>query len=126
MRRIFGRSFRRGLNFGHKRNDVGFVPPAVVPCARIRNLAVTCLPQLRLVAPANQREDGARDDRDVGASYDLEQTKRVRYFLVAPLIAADDRDSEDLNVRRLNEQRYCLKIASARTGTVLVDDDPAL
>ena len=52
----------------------------------------------------------------------LEQAQSVGNFFVAPLVAGDDGDAEDLHLGRLNESQERLHVATARAGTVLIDD----
>ena len=49
----------------------------------------------------------------------------MRDFLVAPLIAAHDRDAEHLDGWRLDEEQHRLQIRGGRTPGVLVDDEPS-
>ena len=53
----------------------------------------------RLFAGAHQWERRAAHHGNIRAAHDLEQAKRVRHFFVAPLVAADHRDAQHLNLR---------------------------
>jgi hypothetical protein len=43
-------------------------------------------------------------------------------FFVAPLIAADDRDAESFDLRRLQNKKHGLLIGRCRTTGVLIED----
>ena len=73
-------------------------------------------------APVDQREHGAGNHGDVGASHDFEQAQCVRHFFVAPLISANHSDAQDLDLRRLDHHRHGLQVAAAGTGTILIDN----
>ena len=87
MRRVFIGWLGGWRPFRQRRHHEWFVPPALVPGALIRHLAVALLPQSCLLAGAHQRERRAFHNRDIRAAHDLEQPQRVRHFLIAPLVA---------------------------------------
>jgi len=78
---------------------------------------------LGFVVGADQREDGSGDYADVSAADDFEEAEGAGDFLVAPLVAGDDGDAEDLDFGRLEEDEKGLHVAAAGPGAVLVDDD---
>jgi hypothetical protein len=86
---------------------------ALVPGPGEGHFAVSFLPLLCFVAGADQRENGARHYRNVGAADDFEQAEGVGYFFVAPLVSAHHRNSEDFDLRRLDHHQKRLEIASA-------------
>ena len=112
-----------GCSFGQRGHDEGLVPPAIVPCAGVGDLAVALLPHLRFLAGADQGERCAGHNGNVGASHDFEQAKRVRDFFVAPLVSANDRDPQYFDLRRLDHDQQRLHVAAAGAGAILVDDD---
>jgi len=57
------------------------------------------------------------------AAHHFKKPQGVDNFFIAPLIAGDNRDAKDFNLRRLNERGKRLHVAAARAGAVLVDDD---
>ena len=67
---------------------------ALIPSPGIRDLAIILLPRLRFFARAHQRKACARHHRNIRAPHNFQQAQRVRHFLVAPLIATYDGDSE--------------------------------
>ena len=99
MSGVFVGGFGRGLAFRQRWNDEGLVPPAVIPCARKSHFAEALLPDLGFFAPPHQWENGPGHDRNVGAAHNFEQAQGVRHFFVAPLVSADYRDSQDLDLR---------------------------
>ena len=74
------------------------MPPAVIPRARESHYAEALLPHLRFFTPPHQWENRSRYDRNVGAAHDFEQAQGVCHFLVAPLVSADYRDSQDIDL----------------------------
>jgi hypothetical protein len=78
---------------------------------------------LRFVVRADEREDGAWEDGDVGASDDFEEAEGAGEFFVAPLVAGDNSDAKDFDFGGLEEDEESLHIAAAGAGAVLVDDD---
>src|SRR5690348_5758591 len=88
MRRINLRSLGGWSALRQLGNHKRLVPPALIPCPRVRHLAVALLPQLGVTPPAHQREHCARHHRNVGAANDLQQVEHVGDLFVAPLVAA--------------------------------------
>jgi hypothetical protein len=78
---------------------------------------------LRFIASPEEWKGRSTEDRDFGASHDLEQTQRVGDFLIAPLIAADDGDSEEVDLRGLEQHQQRLHVAAAGAGTILIEND---
>src|ERR1019366_10790250 len=93
--------------------------------ASVGHFTVALLPLLRFLAPPDQRKRRAGHYGNVGASHDFEQTQRMRYLFVAPLVAADYRDSQYLDLRRLDHHKKGLQVAASGAGAVLIDDDLA-
>ncbi len=73
---------------------------------------------VRSVAP--QRRVGARRDRDVAASGDLERDERVAGRLVERLVAGDGRDADQLDLGRREREQDRDRVVVAG---VAVDDD---
>jgi len=46
-------------------------------------------------------------------------------LLVAPLVAREDADAQDIGVGRVQDRQDCLHVRAARTGAVLIDVDLA-
>src|SRR5260370_139437 len=80
---------------------------------------------LRFLAAADERKRRAGHYGNVGASDDLQEAKRMRYFFVAPLVSANHRDPKHLDLRGLDHHEQGLQIAASGAGAVLVDDDLA-
>ncbi len=99
MSGVFAGGFGRGLAFRQRGDDEGLVPPAVIPRARESHFAEALLPYLSFFAPPHQWENRPGHDRNIGAAHDFEQAQGVRHFLVAPLVSADHRDSQDFDLR---------------------------
>ena len=97
MSRVFVRRLQRRLALWKIWNDVRFVPPPLIPGARVSHLPITLLPKLRLFVAADQRKHCAWDDRNVRSSDNFQQAKRVRDLLVAPLVAAGHGNAEDFD-----------------------------
>ncbi len=125
VRSVFGGRLRGGLAFFRRRDDEGIVIPAAVPGAGVTGFAVALLPELRLFARADKREDRAGNNGDVAAAHHFKKPQGVDNFFVAPLIAGDNGDAKNFNLRRLNERGKRLHVAAAGPGAVLVDDDLA-
>jgi hypothetical protein len=123
MSRVLVGSFGRGLAFRQGRDNEGLMPPAVIPRAREGHLAEALLPYLSFFMPSHQWENGPGHNWNIGAAHDLEQAQRVRHFLVAPLVSADYRDSQDFDLRGLNQQSDGLHVAATGPRPVLIDDD---
>ncbi len=125
MRGIFIGGLACGLAFGEGGHDEGLVPPAIIPRAGIGHFSVALLPLLRFLAAADERKRRAGHYGNVGASDDLQEAKRMRYFFVAPLVSANHRDPKHLDLRGLDHHEQGLQIAASGAGAVLVDDDLA-
>ena len=123
MNGVLGRGLGGGLAFGQWGNHEGFMKPTVVPSAGIGDLAITLLPQLRLLPGADQGKCGTIHHWNVGAAGDFKQPQSVLHFFVAPLIAAGDGYAENFNLRRLNQQQHRLHVAAARSRAVFVEDN---
>ncbi len=123
--RILVRWLGRWRSFWEWRNNGRLMPPAIIPGPRIRDLAITLLPILRLVACAHQRKSRTRNYGNIGAPDNFKQSQRVSHLLIAPLIPADHSDAKNLNLRRLDHQQQSLHVASAGARAVFVDDDLA-
>src|SRR5882672_8284175 len=102
MRGVFGGWLGGGRAFLGGWHYEGIVVPAAVPRARVADLAVPLLPKLRFFPGADQREDRARYDGDVRAAHNFKQAQCVNDFFVAPLVAGDNGDPENFDLRRLN------------------------
>jgi hypothetical protein len=69
--------------------------------------------------------DGTGNYRDVGAADNFQKAQGVGDLFVAPLVATDNGNAEDFDLRRLNENKESLKVAAAGTRSILVNDDLA-
>src|SRR5271165_2247421 len=123
MRGVFRCGLGGGRAFWKFGNNEGFVPPAGVPGAGESDFAVTLLPEAGFFGSADQRENCAGEDGDVGAADDFQQAKGVGHLLIAPGVTADYGDAEDFCLWGLNEEQEGLHVAAARAGAVLVDND---
>src|ERR1700730_8847395 len=112
---IFLRGLDGRLPFRKRWDDEGFVPPALVPRARVGYFSIALLPELSLVATADQGKRSAGHNRNVGTADDFEQAERMRDFFIAPLVSADHCGSQHLNLWRLNHYQKRLQIAAAGT-----------
>src|SRR5258708_16774588 len=118
---IFVRGLGAGPPFRKRWDDEGLVPPALVPSARVGYPSIALLPQLSFLATADQGEHGAGHNRNVRATDDFEQTLRMGYLFVAPLVSTDHGSAQHLDLRRLDQHQKCLQVAATRAAVVLVD-----
>src|ERR1700682_1375236 len=125
MRGVFVARLGHRRPFRKRWNYERLMPPSIVPCAREGHFPIALLPQLSFFMPAYQGENSARGYGNVGAANDLEQAKGMSHFLVAPLVSADHSYPQNLDFRRLNQQKQGLHVAATGSGTILVDDDLA-
>ena len=123
VRRVFVRGLGSRLPFRQRGHHKWLVPPALVPGARIGQLAVAFLPLKKLFASVHQGKRRAAHHGNIGAAHDLEQAERVRHFFVAPLVAAGHGDAQHFHLWRLDQQSQCLHVAAAGAGTIFVDND---
>src|SRR5260370_2718338 len=121
MRGIFIGGLACGLAFGEGGHDEGLVPPAIIPRAGIGHFSVALLPLLRFLAAADEWKRRAGHYGNVGASDDLQEAKRMRYFFVAPIVSANHRDSKHLHLRGLDHHEPRLQHATYADGPILVD-----
>src|SRR3954470_14236169 len=96
---------------------------ALVPRTLVRDLSVQLLPNLSSLLRANQREDGARNYRDIGATDEFQGAQRVGHFFFAPRVAGDDGNTEHFDVGRLDEYQDGLLVCSRRARCILINDD---
>ena len=75
---------------------------------------------------AEEGEDGAGDDGDVGAMDELEHAQGVLDLFGLPGVAADHGDAEDLYLGGLEEDHHGHLVGAAGAGAVLVDEDETL
>ena len=99
--------------------------PALGPGALVEQRAIQLLPHPGALLGVDQRIDRARMYRYLRAPGDLQQPQRMAYLLVAPTIAARNRDTEHLDIAGLQQHQDRLQIGSRRSEGVLVDDDLA-
>src|SRR5271165_6384400 len=123
MRGVFRCGLGGGRAFWKFGNDEGFVPPTRVPGAGKADFAVTLLPEAGFFGSADQRENRAGEDGNVGAANDFQQAEGVGHLLIAPGVAADHCNTEDFCLWGLNEKQKGLHVAAAGAGAVLVDND---
>ena len=97
MSRVFVRRLQRRLALWKIWNDVRFVPPPLIPGARVSDFPIALLPELGLFVTSDQRKHCAGDDRNVRSSDNFQQAKRVRDLFVAPLVAAGHGNAEDFD-----------------------------
>ena len=107
----------------HLEHDGAIGLELISPRALVFELAVQGLPALALFFRVEQRELRARNDRDVGAVRDLEQTQNVLRLFLHPLIAADGGNPKHVELLRLQKHEDGLLIAGAGPARILVDDD---
>ena len=122
---VFSRSLDRGRALGHRRDFAGavhFAPGGKIPRALIDQLAVNRLPLLHVLFAVNQRKFRAGNHRDIAAADDLHQAQRVLDFLIAPGVAGEHGDAEDVGVRGIDQGEDRLHVRAAGTGGVLVND----
>jgi len=78
---------------------------------------------LRIRLSPHQRILCAGHDRDIGASNEFEHAQGMRHFLMQPLIARHDRNSQHFSPWRLDQEQHRLLISSRRPGCILIDND---
>ena len=96
------------------------------PGALEAELSPLLFPDFRFRFRVDQRILGAGDDGDVGTLRDFDRAQRALRFFLHPLVTGDERDPEDVDIRRLQEQQDRLHIRRRRPPSVLIDDDLAL
>ena len=106
---------------GGTSNGPWTLPP--VPSSLIDHFAVESFPVSDELRAVVEREDGAGNDGNVGASDDLESTERVGHFFVAPSVSGDDGDAEDLRLWGLDQREDGLLVGGGGAARVLVDYD---
>src|SRR5487761_555962 len=106
VRGVFVRGLGGWRAFDEGRNFVWAVSFAgrPVPGALIHDFAIERFPAGDEFLAVVEREDGAGDDGNVRAADDFEHAQGVGDFFVAPLVAGDDGDAEDVGLRRLNQR----------------------
>ena len=126
--------FRRGWSFGAPSfgggTTVGFVvvePDGrlVQPRAGKHLRAVRLFPEQAFRAGVHERKHRAGQHGHVGAAGDFQQPQRVGNAFVAPHVAADHRDAQQVHGWVLQEQGDRLQVGGRRAARVLVDDDLA-
>lgn len=100
-----------------------FAASSPVPSALVDDFAVERFPVRDELRGIVEREDGAGDDGNVGASDDFEHAESVGDFFVAPAVSGDDGDAEDLGLRGLDEGEDGLLVGGGGAAGVLVNDD---
>ncbi len=99
---------------------------ALSPGAEPADFAVEGGLEARLLLVADEREDGAGHDRDIGAADHLEHAEGVLHFFIAPCVAGDHGDAEHVDVGRLQEDHHRHLVRAAGAGAVLIDENEAL
>ena len=95
----------------------------VAPASFVTELAVQAFPALGLLFRIQQWKLGARDHWDVGAAGDFHQAQGALGFFFHPLIAANSRDAQHVELIRLQKDQDRLHIGGGRTARVLINDD---
>ena len=75
---------------------------------------------------ADEREDGAASDGNVRVAGELEHAESVEGLFIAPGVAGDDGDAEDLDLGGLEQGEDGHLIGTAGAGAVLIHKDEAL
>ena len=75
---------------------------------------------------AEEGEDGAGDDGDVGAVDEFEHAEGVGDFFGLPGVARDHGDAEDFYLGGLEQEDHGHLVGAGGAGAVLVDEDEAL
>ncbi len=118
---LFKRWKHEGVVVGLRAGFLGEVSPGTVPGEAADGGGVVHGLGLR----AEEREDGAGDDGDVGAVDELEHAERVLDFFGLPGVAADHGDAEDADLRGLEQDHHGHLVGAAGAGAVLVDENEA-
>src|SRR5579863_486126 len=88
--------------------------------------AKTLLPKLGIRFGPNQRILRAGQHWYIGSADQFKHAKGVRQLLFQPHISGNDRDPEDLRLRRLDQQEHRLLVTACWTGGILINNDLAL
>ncbi len=123
---VFGGGLGRGSAIGHGGDFVGTMDGMAmgeIPCALIDDFAVERFPLGDVLLGTDERKDGAGNDRDIRAADDFHQAKGVLNFFVAPGVAGEHGDAEDIGFWRIYERENRLQIGAAGASGVLIDDD---
>src|SRR5215469_6809846 len=125
VRGVFGGGCGVRLAFDERRNFEWAVSFSgrPVPRALVSDFAIALFPRGDELRGVFEREDGAGDDGNVSASDDFEHAESVGDVLVAPAVAGDDGDAEDLRLRGLDEREDGLQVGGGGAEGVFVDDD---
>ena len=104
-RRGFGRGVAlddvRNLVRAVKRSPNSIAGSGAIPCAFVSHLAVEGLPSFDCLQTIDQGKDSARVHRYISTADHFKHTQGVRHFLIPPLIAAYDRNSQGLDLGRV-------------------------
>ncbi len=124
-RGIFCRRFSRWRAFRHWRDvvrPVHRVPPREIPRTLVHNFSIKRFPLRNIFFAVHQRKSGARHHRNIGAANNFKQAQGVLHFFIAPRITGQNRDSQNIRVRRIYQRQYGLHIRTARPGAILIND----
>ncbi len=143
MRRVLGDGFGVRLALGERRSL-----PGTERCCRCRrldqsgrrgqriqelapgtqpgHLADQRCHQARLLLRSNEGKHRAERHRHVGSTEQLQQPQSVARLVVPPGITGHDRDSENIDLRRLEQCHHRHDVGSSGAGRILIDDDHAL
>jgi hypothetical protein len=80
------------------------------------------LPDFGLLFRVDQRSHRSGHDWDIGPAGDFDGTQGPLRLFFDPLVADDERDTEHLDIGRLQEQQDRLHVRARRSAGVLVDD----
>ena len=94
----------------------------LVPGALVTHGSVEFLPALDLFLAVDQWKHGAWIDLDVRVPGQFQHAQRVRHFFIAPLVAADDGDTQRLNLRRLQHHQHGLLVGRRRAARILIEN----
>jgi len=140
---VFGFRFEGGIPFRERIGNVrrttisaavpgsgrscarGRFDDVLVPSALVADFPIEFFPPDDFFFGIDEREDSAGVDLDVGMPGKFEHAERVGDFFVAPLIAGDDGDAENVDVGRLQEQKHRLLVGGGGATSILIEDDLA-
>ena len=125
--------------FGHGRNFVRAVrlEPAQAqlpvpwhcrhpaPCAQPSHFAVERRVEARLFLRADQGKHRAPRHGNVGVAGELQHAQGVQGFFVAPCVAGDHGDAQNLHIGRLQQRQHGHLVRAAGAGAVLIDEHQA-
>ena len=97
----------------------------LTPGAAPRHLTHEGYLETRLLLRADQGKHRAQGHRHVGGADQFEHAQRVLRLVVAPGVAGDHGDAENLHVRGLQQHHHGHLIRAARSRTILIDEHQA-